>query len=759
MASINLNSTVARLAVVSAMLVSSPALAQTAEEQTATAADTGPQSLGEIVVTAQKREQKLQDVPVSITAVTGAQIEELKITDLRSIQSYVPNMAVLNSGVNPVVFIRGFGSGPNNVAFDQEVSVYMDGVYGGRGAQFSQPFFDLERMEVLRGPQGALFGRNTAAGAISLISARPARTFGGYASAGYDFERKGFDVTGVVNVPLGDTFGARFAGKITRQDGYIRNLFNGKDDPQLRDEMARLTLRWQPSSDIDVVFKNEYGRHLLKGGVTVSGSLTQDVYDGDFGDTRYVSDNYAGAGLDEASGIKTWNSAINADVGLGDHTLTVIGGYSHFKTRRFTAYDETSPDGTVAAAAGNAKFANGFPEDFDQWSIEARIASPLHQFFEYVAGVYWDTSNYQLHQDSYYRGIAGLTGHQATDFDQNSDAWSVFGQGTLNFTPALRLIAGLRYSKVKKDAVFSQSTISGAALNPIGPGRSGNLSEDYIDPSGTIQFDLNPDVMLYATVARGSKSGGFVSNTFNVSADGFQFAAERSTNYEAGIKSTFGNGLATANLSVFRLDFDDLQQSAYDPDRRTFFTRNAAKARSEGVELELQVIPTRSLSFNANLAYLDARFLDYPGAPCLAYETLAQCNSADPASLAAHNIAGLPLMFAPKWSGNVGFRHEADLGSLKLVTSSNAQFRSKYIIADGYDPTWGVQDGWVKLDARIELGAADDRWSLALVGRNLTDEHTRGAAIRFPGSITAVTRTLNWMDEYRSISLNGTVRF
>lgn len=758
--SANLRNSTAALAIAAGFVVCAPAMAQAASRnESADRTSDRVQSLGEIIVTAQKREQKLQDVPVSITAVTGKTIEELKISDLRSIQSYVPNLAILNSGVNPVVFIRGFGSGPNNVAFDQEVSVYLDGIYGGRGAQFSAPFFDLERMEVLRGPQGALFGRNTAAGAISLVSARPGKEKKAYVSAGYDFERKGFDVTGVVSSPLSDTFGVRFAGKITHQDGYIRNLYNGRKEPELRDEMARFTMRWQPTSDVDVTFKNEYGSHLLEGGVTVSGSLTQNVYNNDFGSTRYISDNYAGAGQGEASGIKTWNSAINADIGIGTHTLTVVGGYSHFKTRRFTAYDETAPDGTIPPAGGNARFGNGFPENFDQWSIEARIASPLHQMLEYVLGVYYDTSKYHLHQDTYYRDIFSLTGHQSTDFWQNSDSWSVFGQGTVNVTQALRLIVGMRYSNTKKDARFTQYTVSGSALNPIGPDRAGNLSEHYFDPSGTIQFDVNPDVMVYATVARGSKSGGFVSNTYNVSAAAFKFAPERSTNYEFGIKSKLAGGLATLNLAVFRMDFSNLQQSAYDPDQRTFITRNAAKARSQGVELDFQLIPTDSLSFTANVAYLDAKFRDYPGAPCLAYETTAQCNSADPASLAAHNIAGLPLMFAPKWSGSVGFRHEAELGDYKLITSGNAQFRSHYFIADGYSPVWGVQKGWAKFDARIQFGPRNDRWNLALVARNLTDVHTRGAAIRFPGSITSTTRTLNWMDEYRSISLTATVNF
>lgn len=763
-----LASTVATSAMAAALIQAPASHAQSvtsdqaslAQSPTATRADDEPTALGDIIVTAQKREQRLQDVPVSIAAIQGKQLENLKITDLRSIQSYVPNMAVLNSGVNPVVYIRGFGSGPNNVAFDQEVSVYLDGIYGGRGAQFSAPFFDLERLEVLRGPQGALFGRNTAAGAISLVSAKPTQTLEGYVSGGYDAARDGFDASGVLSGPLSSTFAARLAAKITHEGGYIRNLFDGKDDPQLRDELVRATLLWTPGSGIDVTAKGEYGHHQLNGGVTVSGSLTSPTdFDRD-GSYRYISDNYAGSGTPEQSGITSYNGALTANVAVGTHTLTAIGGYSHFTTRRFTAYDERNPDGTIQPASGNAKYGNGFPENFTQWSGEVRLSSPTQQFFEYVLGAYYDTSRYHLHQDTYYRQIAGtITGHQSTDFQQNGDSYSFYGQGTLHVLPQLRVIGGLRYSHTGKDATFTSGTVSGTPLNPIGAPVAGQLSEHYWDPSATVQFDPLKHVMVYATYARGSKSGGFVSNTYGVTAAGFQFAAERSTNYEAGVKSTLLGGHATINLSVFRTEFTNLQQSAYDPDLRTFFTRNAARARSDGVEFEMQLLPDPSLSFNASVAYLDAKFLNYPGAPCLAYETLAQCNSADPASIAAHNIAGLPLQFAPSWSGNVGIEHRLNLGDFRLTSGLNAQFRSDYYIADGYSPIWGKQDGWVKLDGRLQFGPRGDRWHLAVVGRNLTDKHTVGSAIRFPASITTTARSINTMDEYRSVLIEGTVRF
>jgi iron complex outermembrane receptor protein len=735
-----------------------PALAQDAPTNAApeTTADSQDR-LSEIVVTATKREQRLQDVPVSIAAISGSDIQERQITDLRNLQGYVPNMAVLNSGVNPVVYIRGFGSGPNNVAFDQEVSVYLDGIYGGRGAQFSAPFFDLERVEVLRGPQGALFGRNTAAGAISLISAGPTKTAEGSLTAAYNFDREGYEFSGYASGPLSETLGARIAGKFVRQQGFLKNLATGKDDPRLSEELVRGTLRWEPAPGTDLTLKGEYGRHLLMGGVTHSGSLTAPPV---FTNTRYISNPYGPAPIPEQSGIKSANVVLTANFALGDHTLTSIAGWSHFTTVRLSAYDEFSPDRTIPPASGNAHYANAFPEAFDQYSEEIRLASPSGRTLDYVVGAYFDTANYHLHQDSYYQNIGAFTGHQSTDFDQQSWSYSFFGQGTLRFADAFRAIGGLRYSNSIKHGAFTSRTVSGVQFNGIGPDQAGRINEHYWDPSGTLQFDASKDVMFYATYGRGSKSGGFVSNTYNVQAAGFQFKPERSTNYEAGMKATFADGRATLNVSVFKTQFKDLQQSAYDPDRRTFFTRNAAKASSTGVEAEAQWLVTPGFQLNASVAYLNAKFDDYPGAPCLSLETLAQCNSADPVSIAAHNIAGTPLQFAPKWSGNVGFRFDREItDGLKLMISESTLFRSSYFIADGYNPIWGLQPGWAKIDGRIQLGGSNGKWNVALVGRNLTDKKTAGSAIRFPASITTVARAIYAMDEYRSLAIEGTIKF
>lgn len=712
-------------------------------------------ALEPVIVTAQKREQNLQEVPVSISVISGQKVADMHIDDLRTLQGYVPNLAILNSGVNPVVYIRGFGSGPNNVAFDQEVSVYVDGIYGGRGAQFTAPFFDVSRIEVLRGPQGALFGRNTAAGAISIVSAGPTTAPEAQVTGLYDWTRRGYDISGYVSGPLSDTLGGRLAVKFVDQDGWLKNRATGNRDPELKQQLVRGTLVWRPTSDFDVTGKYEYGHHHYFGGVTLSGYLDRPT---DFGDERYVSEPYGPSPQPEESGITSNNASVTANYHFSGFTLTSVTGFSKFKTVRLSAYDEANPDHTLPPNDTNALYANGFPEHYDQFSEEVRLLSPTGQRLEYLVGLYYDTSDYHLHQDTYYRLLGGgtITGHQSTDFYQYGSTWSPFGQATFHATDKFRVVGSIRYSQVKKSANFSSRTDSGTPLNPIKPQVFGDLKEHYTDPSFTLQYDVAPHVMLYATAARGSKSGGFVSNTYGMTPDRFQFRPERSTNYEAGVKSVLADGRVQANLAIFDMKFKDLQQSAYDPDRRTFLTRNAARASSKGAELDLEWLPLNELQLSANVAYLDAKFDDYPGAPCLATETLAQCNSADPASLAAHNVKGLPLQFAPKWSGNIGARYTRDvMNDLRLVANVNALFRSKYYVADGYSPIWGLQDGWVKLDARIQIGPADDRWHVALVGRNLTDEHTVGAAIRFPGSITAVTRTQNWMDEYRSVAIEG----
>ena len=716
-------------------------------------ADEPSKGIETVTVTAEKRSEDVQKVSVSIQVMPGKTFEDFHQTDLHSVMNQIPNLFVLQSGVDDVVSIRGFGSGPNNIAFDQEVSIYEDGIYGGRSAQFMAPLFDLERMEVLRGPQGALFGKNTAAGAINVVTAGPTDTLQGSGTVSYNFIEAGPELSGFVAGPLSDTLGFRVAAKFVDQDGFLKNRATGNEDPHTLQGLGRVTLKWEPTSNFDVTGKFELSDERVEGGINVSVPLTRYV---EPPHSRYAQKPYIN-GLPEENEVSSLDGSVTANYHFGDYTLTSITGYSQFHTSRLSAYDQTIPDtgGTITPAA----FANGFPEHFNQESEEIRLLSPTGQPFEYIIGAYYDASDYRLHQFRDYNNLFALTGSDATDFSQHSNTISVFGQGTYHVTDDFRVTGSARYSDTSKSGQFTSGITSGVGLG--GPpaaytSANGHIDEGSFDPSVTAEFDARPDVMLYATWARGSKSGGFVSNTYGTTNATFTFKPERSTNYEVGMKSRFWDDRVLFNVALFNMEFKNLQESAFDPTTQTFVTRNAASATSRGMESTLSWLPIDSLELTANTAYLDAVYDNFPGAQCLspAAEPPSVCDPTNPASVAAHNIKGRPLLYASKWTGNFQAHHTLPLGhDLLLDTTLIASLRSSYVTSDNYDPFYGIQPTYWKFDARVQLSDVDGKWDVAVVGKNLTDKLTVGDSLDFP---LGVSRGMQWIDEGRSVSIEAT---
>ena len=725
-----------------------PAFAQASDEGDAAAAsDSGGGN--EIIVTAQKREQSLQDVPISMEVVSGAKLAEFNTSDIKAVMNYTPNVFVQSTAGNDVIYIRGFGSPPANFAFDQSVSLYVDGVYAGRSRQAQAPFFDLARVEVLRGPQGALFGKNTAAGAVSVVSAGPTSTPEGAFTALYNFDHKGIDVSGYISGPLSDTLSARLAYKIVNQDGYIRNLATNHDDPEVRQQLARLTLKWEPSSDFDYTVKAEYANRDVIGGITVSSPLTgpQDPHT-----RRYLERSALG---DEGTRTESLMVSGTGNIALGDYTLTSVTGYSWFNANIVNGFDQTIPGG--GGAVTNNSVYNSFPERFDQFSQELRILSPTGRTFEFIAGAYYDRSNYRLDQLQGFN-IEDLFGSPYfgridSRFNQKAESWSVFGQGTLNLSDAFRIIGSLRYSHTSKDGDFAARLVYGPfAIRPISSAE-GSISEGNVDPSITLQYDIAPRVMVYATYGRGSKSGGFVSNTLGTVDSTFTFEPERSTNYEAGIKSTLFDGAVVANVSAYHTEFKDLQVSVYQPESSSYLTGNAASATSKGIEGSLSIFPFPNFDVTASGAYQDIKYDDYPGAACLASQP-ATCTPA------TNNLAGYSPAYTSKWTGSMTAHARFDLPSdLKLDITGVAAGRSKYFDSDDQSPIFGVQKGYVKLDLRVQLSDQDAGWHLALVGKNLTNQLTTGSAFRLPFPITPVSRAILYLEPTRNISVEAGFKF
>lgn len=743
------------VAAIAMLATTAPAMAQTAPAVTAAeAADIDDSNTNEIIVTAQKREQSLQDVPISMEVVSGAKLAEFNTSDIKAVMNYTPNVFVQSTAGNDVIYIRGFGSPPANFAFDQSVSLYVDGIYAGRNRQAQAPFFDLARVEVLRGPQGALFGKNTAAGAVSVVSAGPTREFEGAITGLYNFDHKGTDFSGYLSGPITDTLGARFAYKIVNQDGYIYNRATDHDDPEIKSQLLRLTLKWEPSDNFDYTAKVEYGKRTVIGGITVSSPLTSGQ---DPQTTRYLERSALG---DEGNKNKSVMVSGVGNLALGDFTLTSVTGYSWFKSKIVNGFDQTIPN-SGGAFVPNSVY-NAFPERFDQFSQEIRILSPTGKTLEFIAGAYYDKSDYTLEQ---YQGfnIAALNYFGRIDslFRQKAESWSAFGQATVNISDAFRAIGSLRYSHTKKDGDFASRLVYGPfALRPISSA-TGSISEGNVDPSVTLQYDIAPRIMVYATWGRGSKSGGFVSNTLGTVDSTFTFEPERSENFEAGIKSTLFDGKLVANVSAYHTKFKDLQVSVYRPETSSYLTGNAASATSKGIEGSISIFPIPNFDISASGAYSDIKYNDYPGAACLAVQvTDGTCNPADPASIANNNLAGFPVAYSSKWTGSVTAHARFDMSDdLKLDVTGVASGRSKYFNSDNQSPVFGVQDGYVKLDLRVQLADQDNRWHVALVGKNLTNQKTIGSAFNLPSPITATPRAILYLEPTRNISVEAGIKF
>ncbi|MBE1530035.1 iron complex outermembrane receptor protein [Sphingopyxis sp. OAS728] len=745
------------VAAIAMLANAAPAMAQAAPADTA---DIDDSNTNEIIVTAQKREQSLQDVPISMEVVSGAKLAEFNTSDIKAVMNYTPNVFVQSTAGNDVIYIRGFGSPPANFAFDQSVSLYVDGIYAGRNRQAQAPFFDLARVEVLRGPQGALFGKNTAAGAVSVVSAGPTKDFEGAITGLYNFDHKGTDFSGYLSGPITDTLGARFAYKIVNQDGYIYNRATDHDDPEIKSQLLRLTLKWEPSANFDYTAKVEYGNREVIGGITVSSPLTSGQ---DPQTTRYLERSALG---DEGNDNKSVMISGVGNLALGDFTLTSVTGYSWFKSKIVNGFDQTIPNSGGAFTANSVY--NAFPERFDQVSQEIRILSPTGKTFEFIVGAYYDKSNYTLEQ---YQGfnipslnIPGVIvgpyfGRIDSVFNQEAESWSVFGQGTFNITDAFRAIGSIRYSHTKKDGDFAARLVYGSngvngqpfALRPISSA-VGKISEGNVDPSVTLQYDIAPRIMIYGTWGRGSKSGGFVSNTLGTTNATFTFEPERSENFEAGIKSTLADGKIVANVSLYHTKFKDLQVSVYQPATSSYLTGNAAAATSKGVEGSLSIYPIENFDISASAAYSDIKYDDYPGAACLASQV--GCTPA------TNNLAGYPVAYASKWTGSVTAHARFDMSDdLKFDITGVAAGRSKYFNSDNQSPIFGVQGGYVKLDLRVQLADRDDRWHVALVGKNLTNEKTIGSAFNLPAPITPVPRAILYLEPTRNISVEAGIKF
>lgn len=736
-------------AAVLACTVMSPAAAfaqDASADQAAVEGSAGQSELSEIIVTAQKRQQTLQDVPVAVSVLSGEALTAQRINSIETLNTAVPNLVVTRSPFQPFVSIRGLGSGAGGRAFEQSVAMYVDGIYAGRANQFLNPFFDVERVEVVRGPQSVLFGVNANAGAINIVNKRPGDVLEGYATGGYDFAYQGYNIEGAVSVPVSDTFSVRLAGRVNREGGYVRNTISGRDDGRSDSEIGRIVASWKPTADLRLDLAYEHSTRKVRGTNFQISSLglaqfPPAIEDGKF-DFRKAT-----AGGPEFTNLTTDNVTFNTSYDLGSSTLSASAGYSTY------TFAQEVTGGNHPVFVGSALGA----EDFEQFYSELRLVSSGKNFFDYIAGVTYFHQRSKIDQgtdiDFGAFGVPGLRAAVRNQLDQTTDGYAAFAQGTFNFTEQLNLVVGGRYSSIVKEADYIISptefgqptrgyTFNVPSLfvlsspnfgffrwfNPADPASfrttefSRRRTYNAFNPSASLNFKFNNGLSAYASYTTGTKAGGFndqdksgeiPENGF--ATDVFEYASEKARNFEVGLKAS--SGQIRANIAGFYTKYEDLQATQALPGG-TLLTTNAASATSKGVEADVTWLAAPGLTFSADAAYIHARYDDYPGA-C----RIGDSNCSDPAT---GNARGGLLEGVPEFTGSFNVAYAVEVASgWEVRTRGRVYYNDGAQFGSNQNPLNRVPN-YTFFDASIGIAQTSTGFSATLSGKNLTNKAARG---------------------------------
>lgn len=703
--------------------------------------------LQEIIVSAQRREVGLQRAPVAVSAISGETLEEDRILSFEDVAKRTTSLSFTAiSGLDQEFNIRGItNTRLDSPSADQSIGIFTDDVYIGRPGLFNFDLYDIERVEVVRGPQGVLLGRNVVGGAINIITASPKFANGGSFSASYgNFDD--FLLRGHVTGPISDDLAARLSFQTHNNTGYSRDILNNRNLDDIQSVQVRGQLLFQPAESdfearliVDVVHDESNGiaqiaidgpdvgngpwsaareqiGQLRGEPLTIREALPQHpIFKGD------VSPTPQGLTRDAVSIVG------QVSKGLGDVAdLQVVLGYRDGQAD--SQYDQTG----LGPANGYGVISPllfttpvGESEDATQFSQEIRVVSqPTDSGFEWIVGGYHQRD--EVTKIDHFWGeipLAALdliSGESLWNNKATSESWAVFGQVGKQFSPLFKAVAGLRYSHDKKSGIVTGTAVETGdrfnpggtvPLTPLGAGltEGQSFTQSYSDnwskvtPQFTLQFTPSERVMFYATYSSGYKGGGFEDTPANAVAATISYDPETVNNYELGGKLEFMNRRARLNLAVFQMDYNDLQVTQTDSRCLCSVTDNAANARIRGLELEGQLIPVNGLELFGSLTLLDTEYLEF----------------AD--SLGNENTGNF-LQRTPKYQFNVGLQYTVPVGD-----SDELKFRANYT---GKGKTYWFptnaqyEDPYGLLDARLSYTFGDN-WSAAIWGRNLTNTKYR----------------------------------
>jgi iron complex outermembrane receptor protein len=680
-----------------------------------------PGALEEVVVTASKRAQSLQDVPIAVTTYAGESLEALAINDIEGLAVQTPSFAFSKAGGEAQIYIRGVGTNIFGIGADPSVAVTLDGVYLGRTNMGLTQFLDIDRVEILRGPQGTLYGRNATGGAINLISRMPGDELEGYVQAGYgEFDR--IELQGAVGGPLSDAWGLRIAARHMQDDGYTDDLdprgTNELDDNDIQSYRGILT--FAPNDAFSATLIGEY--------TEFENGNTSIVPRDDLGLAETLGAVPTGSIHKERNDLPTffdWDSSgvtLTLVWQMSDAIeLTSITGYRDYNSDFLFNTDGTEIDVTRS----------NFKYDSEQVSQELRLASTGSGPLRFIAGAFYFTED-----KSGGLGLVRASLNPQRSFilpsENETDAWALFGEVTWDVTDRLALTAGVRYSDEKKDdfadfgIVFDVLGLeSPLPVTPVGSPRRTSDSWDAWTPKFGVDYRLADDTLLYASATRGFKSGGYNS----LQPSNPPYDPEYIWAYEIGTKSQFADDRVRFNAALFYYDYTNLQVSTF-LNNLTFIT-NAAEASILGAEVEVFARPVDRLDLGLAISWLDTeydKFLTaYGSFPCTPVPPATTC--ARP--LREFDASGKQLVNAPEWKLNATAQYEIPLGTLgSIVLFGQVSYQDDLYFTQINEPEVG-QEAITLLDARIAWLSADANWELAAFGKNLSDEDYFHNGVRF----------------------------
>lgn len=726
---------------------------------TTAAAESERLLLEEVIVTAQMRSQSIQDVPISISSVSGDMMESRQLYSFENLTQDLPNVEFISSpGLDKALGIRGLFTSTGNPAFEQSVGVFSDDVYVSRGRLYNLSFIDVDRVEVLRGPQGVLNGKNAVAGAINIHSRKPTEEFEAGLIASYEFENDGYAATGYISGPLTDNLYGRAVLKYQEVGGYLDFPRIGRDDQNESDYLSfkgSLLYDINDNSSLLLRYNRQEAEQLGQAfGVydfqdSSSDDLTAQYTEAD-PDFDYVTNDVISNGklvnVDSAGNLTESNenpeAGTDIDVFSANFDMDFDNGGQFTSITSYLTYDSYGVASNSFRPSELLTIGDDDEdESFDQFTQEFRYVSKGGETIDYLVGLFYLNSELDIGKDDSVAN-AGAIGAPAEwsflpidDFTQDTESISVFGQATWNITDRVRTSLGLRYTSEEKEADASMTLLSTDRSIVVGdspPGEPGfnpiagllaqnwansdDRTEENLDPSFVFQWDVGDVGMLYASWTQATKAGGF--NAGDLDGYSFEYEEEEAKSVEIGAKLSFLDNQLRWNLSIFSTDFEDLQVSAWDANLSTFITNNAAEATIEGFESDLVYAINSQWTVGGAVGYLDATYDDYPGASC----SVGESKEADCGEDGTRNAAGDELRQAPEWTANAYAEYVNDLSNgMSVGARLTANYSDSYFMSATNDPYLRV-DSYTKTDALIWLGATDGTWKVSLLGKNLSDE-------------------------------------